>query len=755
MSELKFYQKGLELSCRAAAEGTVLLKNDNNVLPLDKSEKVALFGRNQCDTYKGCGGAADLWAVKVQPFADGMEKVGNVYEPMLKKYRATSKANYDPALNKFHHSFNLHKYSLPEVRLTDAEVAEAAAVCDTAVIFIGRFTIEGRDIKDEQGQYRITNAEEVMIKQVTTRFKNTVMVLNTPGSIDLSFLNNYKIDALVAAFMPGIMAGDAIANVLYGNIPPCGRLPDTWAQTADEYPTNEGFSTDKIVYSEGIYMGYKYFDTFGKDVVYPFGYGLSYTEFGYDEITAQIDKTTVIIKVTVTNNGEFEGRDVVQCYLSAPDGELDKPYQVLCGFEKTKWLGSEESETVVLKIDLTKFSSYNEKTAEYILEKGDYVFRVGKHSRDTKPVCVVNIDETVVCKKVKNLLTPKQDINELKKDAVKPQNLDGVLKLKADFSDFKTVVVDYTQDNTEYKKVCDCSFADVKSGKNTPEELAACLTDDELAQLLTGDGFAKQQSLGLDDKPLVEGEGTHTHSVARLGIPSSVMQDGPNGVRASTFVAPPLPPEEEIYGRDCVCYPSATMLAATWDKDLLVKVGEAISVDLDRIGYNGLCAPGVNLHRNPRCGRNFEYFSEDPYLSAQMAIGMINGVQQNADGTPSHRYAVLKHLACNNSEDMRLESDSILSERCARELYLRVVEYVLDETEPLSIMSAYNKVNGVYASAIDCLKAGADTVMPGDYIPFEKMLEGGLTKPVAQKRAASLIKHLAKTKNYFDGKLEE
>ena len=461
MSELKFYQKGLELSCRAAAEGTVLLKNDNNVLPLDKSEKVALFGRNQCDTYKGCGGAADLWAVKVQPFADGMEKVGNVYEPMLKKYRATSKANYDPALNKFHHSFNLHKYSLPEVRLTDAEVAEAAAVCDTAVIFIGRFTIEGRDIKDEQGQYRITNAEEVMIKQVTTRFKNTVMVLNTPGSIDLSFLNNYKIDALVAAFMPGIMAGDAIANVLYGNIPPCGRLPDTWAQTADEYPTNEGFSTDKIVYSEGIYMGYKYFDTFGKDVVYPFGYGLSYTEFGYDEITAQIDKTTVIIKVTVTNNGEFEGRDVVQCYLSAPDGELDKPYQVLCGFEKTKWLGSEESETVVLKIDLTKFSSYNEKTAEYILEKGDYVFRVGKHSRDTKPVCVVNIDETVVCKKVKNLLTPKQDINELKKDAVKPQNLDGVLKLKADFSDFKTVVVDYTQDNTEYKKVCDCSFADV------------------------------------------------------------------------------------------------------------------------------------------------------------------------------------------------------------------------------------------------------------------------------------------------------
>lgn len=233
------------------------------------------------------------------------------------------------------------------------------------------------------------------------------------------------------------------------------------------------------------------------------------------------------------------------------------------------------------------------------------------------------------------------------------------------------------------------------------------------------------------------------------------MQDGPNGVRASTFVAPPLPPEEEIYGRDCVCYPSATMLAATWDKDLLVKVGEAISVDLDRIGYNGLCAPGVNLHRNPRCGRNFEYFSEDPYLSAQMAIGMINGVQQNADGTPSHRYAVLKHLACNNSEDMRLESDSILSERCARELYLRVFEYVLDETEPLSIMSAYNKVNGVYASAIDCLKAGADTVMPGDYIPFEKMLEGGLTKPVAQKRAASLIKHLAKTKNYFDGKLKE
>ncbi|MBQ2274836.1 MAG: glycoside hydrolase family 3 protein, partial [Clostridia bacterium] len=271
---------------------------------------------------------------------------------------------------------------------------------------------------------------------------------------------------------------------------------------------------------------------------------------------------------------------------------------------------------------------------------------------------------------------------------------------------------------------------------------------------------------------------THTHQITELGIPSSVMQDGPNGVRATTFVEPPVPPDYELSGRDCVYYPSAIAQAATWDRRLIEQMAREISVDLDKIGYNGLCAPGVNLQRNVRCGRNFEYFSEDPYLSAQMATAVINGVQNNAEGTPSKRYAVLKHFACNNSEKERVTGDSVLSERTARELYLRSFEYVLQETTPLSIMAAYNKINGVFAAAnhdlldgvcryewgydgwimtdwdvraneSECLSAGCDTCMPGHYKSFEELQNGGLSRAVAQQRVANLIQHLSKTKHYF------
>ncbi|MBE6727661.1 MAG: glycoside hydrolase family 3 protein [Ruminococcaceae bacterium] len=322
----------------------------------------------------------------------------------------------------------------------------------------------------------------------------------------------------------------------------------------------------------------------------------------------------------------------------------------------------------------------------------------------------------------------------------------------------------------------DCSFEDVLSGKISAEELASQLSDDELAKLLTADGSQKRKALGLENKELAVGEGTHTHPVKEWGIPASVMQDGPAGVRASAF-ANPVPPDDEIAGRDCICYPCATALAASWDIELMEEIGAAIRADLDKAGYNGLCAPGVNLHRNPRCGRNFEYFSEDPFLAAKMAIGEIRGIQQNADGSPTGKYAVLKHFAVNNLEDNRLVGDSVLSERCARELYLRVFEYVIKECEPLSIMTAYNKMNGIYTSAhpelvdgicrsewgyggwimtdwsvyahtVDCLKAGADTVMPGIYVPFEEMLERGLDRNTARIRAANLIRHLSRTEHY-------
>lgn len=782
MKKLKFNKQGLALSRRIAAEGSVLLKNEG-VLPLKKGTKIALFGRNQVDTYKGGGGAADLWAVKCQNYADGLEKLGNVYKPLLKKYRDTSAANRDPSLGKFHHSFNHHKYSLPEVRLKDAEVEAAAKACDTAVIFIGRYAIEGRDISDLRGEYRLTGAEEQMMRQVLKYFKKTVLVLNIPGALDVGFLDVFNFSAIIHNFFPGHLAGYAMADVLYGRVAPSGRLPFSWAKTAAEYPTNEGLSTDKIVYREGLYMGYRYFDSFKKDVVFPFGFGLSYTNFDIETTSCEIDKAVVTLKIKVANRGAFRGREVVQCYLSAPDGELEKPYQILCGFDKTDWLKPDSSEVLTIKIDLLKFTSFSEEKAAYILEKGDYVIRVGKNSRDTTPVCKVNVKDTFIHKKVINRLSLNEKFEELKKPTFERENYDNLPCLNACFDGIKTLDLTTEPQYKELEKAGDCTFRDVLCGKRTAAELAACLTDEQLALLLTGDGFEKQRTLGLSLEPLVEGEGTHTHQITELQIPSSVMQDGPNGVRATTFVSPPVPPDYELSGRDCVYFPCTTAQAATWDKRLMTELGREIAVDLDKIGYNGLCAPGVNLHRNVRCGRNFEYFSEDPYLSALMASGLINGVQTHADATPSNRYAVLKHFACNNSEDMRTEGDSILSERTARELYLRSFEYVLLETNPLSIMVAYNKINGTFSAGnrdlLDgicryewgydgwimtdwdvhvpegtALSAGCDTCMPGHYKTFEELKENGLTRAVAQQRAVSLISHLAKTKHYFNGQLK-
>lgn len=779
----------------------ILLRNEKHTLPLSVKAPTALFGRNQIDTFKGGGGAADLWAVPVIPFAQGMEEVGNIYTPLLKKYRAYAEANRDNTRNKIHGHYI---WSLAEIPLTEREVSEAAAACETAVIFIGRFAAEGFDIKDAAGEYRITEAEETMLALVTGHFRRTVLVLNLPGLLDLSFLDRYDVDAILQAFMPGMEAGRALADVLYGKVTPCGKLPDSWAKTAAEYPTNKQFGTDRIVYEEGLYMGYRYFDTFQKEVVYPFGYGLSYTNFAWECVSTGIDHGRVTLEICVTNVGECSGREIVQCYLAVPDGELEQPSQILCGFEKTALLAPGEQETLTIQVNLPDFASYSEKRAAYILEKGTYVLRTGSHSRNTDPVCAVFLEETIACRQVVNRMVPRTVVMLLSKDDrnTGDHGEDAAHYSCAEGDVLPVLVPDFSQLLTSRdQSACEgaeseatgtslnqsigaaaalahCSFADVLAGDSTPQELAARLSDEELAMLLTGDGTRKRKEAGIvPDRPLAVGEGSHTHPVPTLGIPASTMQDGPAGVRASSF-ANPVPPAEELHGADSVAYPCATLLAATWDRRLVQEIGQAITMDLEYYGFNGLCAPGVNLHRNPRCGRNFEYFSEDPYLSSQMAVSMINGIQKNPDGSSTGYYAVLKHFACNESEDMRLESDSILTERCARELYLRAFEDVIRQAEPLAIMTSYNKINGVYAAAysdlldgilrgewnytgwvmtdwdvyadpVSCLKAGVDTIMPGRFLSFEQMQEKGLDRTVAQQRAASLIRHLAKTKHYI------
>ena len=767
---IAFDKEHLSLARRAAAEGMILLKNENGVLPLCKDTPVALFGRNQCETFKGGGGSADVWAVPVYPFADGMEEAGSVYAPLLKKYRAYAEANRDNARNKH---FNRYTFSLAEAPLTEDEVKAARAACETAVVFIGRYSGEAQDVRDTAGRYRIHGKELDMIRAVKAQFEKTVLVLNLPGLFDLSFLDEYPFDAIVHTYLPGMEAGHALADVLYGKVNPSGKLPDTWAKTASDYPTNEGFATERVVYSEGIYMGYRYFDAFGKDVVYPFGFGLSYTSFDYGSAEVTLDKQVVTVKLPVTNTGSVAGREVVQCYLSVPEGKLDQPDRILCGFEKTACLQPGESETVVITVDLFDFTSYCERCAAYILEGGDYVLSVGRHSRDLTDACVIRIPETLKVKQVENRLVPKKELPQLRRMPKEKVARVGLRVLMWDDPTFVTEVAPAFRPAEELKRGKACTFRDLLDGKCTVEELAAQISDEELARIVTGDGPKKRRAAGLPDYEVANGEGSHSHPVKELMIPVSTMQDGPVGVRASGF-PDPIPPEEEINGRDCIGYPCSTLVAATWDKAIAHEIGRAIVADLERCGYNGWCAPAVNLHRNPLCGRNFEYFSEDPFLSAEMAIAEIAGIQENDDGTPTGRYAILKHFAFNESEEKRKDSDSVMTERTARELYLRVFELVIRKKVPYSMMSAYNLINGEFTSASHDLldgicrtewgydgwimtdwnphatvaaavMGGADVYMPGDYLTYEELVAQGVDRATMQRRAVNLLRILMRT----------
>jgi len=773
---ITFNQKNLTLARRAAAEGMVLLKNEHSTLPLCTDRPVALFGRDQLDTVKGGGGSANVWAVPVVSFAEGIERQGKVYAPLLARYRAWDEANRDVTRRKCYRRND--PVSLPEYPITEREVSDAAAACDTAVFFIGRYATEHFDLRDVPGEYRISAEEQALLTLVTKHFKKTLLVLNLPGLMDLSFLEACPTDAILYTGLPGMEAGNALADLLYGSVTPCGKLPDTWASTLADYPSHsEDFGTNRIVYREGIYMGYRYFDTFGQDVVFPFGFGLSYTDFSYDVLPVTVENTVATVRVRVTNRGKYSGREVVQCYLSVPDGTLDQPRQVLCGFEKTALLAPTESETVTVRVDLLDFTSYCEARASYILETGTYILRVGRHSRDTAAVCAIRVARTVIHRTVKNRLVPTAAVELLKKPITGIENCEGLPLLTADFSEHVTEILPDHVPVAPLPASVPCTFADVLTGRRTPEELVAQLTDEELALALTGDGKRKRREAGITpNEPIAKGEGSHSHPIPRLGIPASTMQDGPAGVRASDMPWP-LPPTEEINGNDCICYPCATLLAATWDRRLLREIGAAVTDDLARYRFNGWCAPGVNLHRHPLCGRNFEYLSEDPFLAAELAREEIVGIQENPDGTPTGHYAILKHFACNNAETLRLESDSVLTERTARELYLRVFEYVIRRYQPLSVMTSYNKINGEYAAArADLLdgicrtewgykgwimtdwdvraaaesfiRAGVDIEMPGRVISPRCFTDGTLDRATAQRRVVHLIRLLMRTKHH-------
>lgn len=700
-------EEHISLSREAAKEGMVLLKNDGQVLPLAKGTRVALFGKASFDYVKGGGGSGDVTVSYTTNLYDGLKQktdVVTVFEELSAFYRENVEAQYKAG-------------SVPgltaEPKVPEELLRKARAYTDTAIIAISRFSGEGWDrsvrssaqklnhVEDvklyetagkifEDGDFYLSRGEKEMVEAVKNTFARVIVVMNVGGMVDSSwFVRDSRIQSVLMAWQGGMEGGLAAAELLVGQGNPCGKLADTFAENLEDYPSSYNFheSEDYVDYTEDIYVGYRYFETIpnaAAKVNYPFGYGLSYTKFSLDMPVVEKRSHHMRVTVNVCNTGTVPGKEVVQVYYSAPQGKLGKPAKELVAFCKTRLLAPGETQTVVIRFQINDMASYDDlgKVAKsaYVLEKGAYCFYVGTSVRDVvETEFVWELDEDMVTQQLtekvaptslkKRMLSdgsyeelPRRDPIDTDENCLEPVGFEQVNGL--------TPFV-RSQDRYklwgEEKKVH--TFDEVAEGLLTMEEFMAQLSDEQLAGLLGG-----QPNTGVAD---VFGYG----NLPEYGVPNVMTADGPAGLR--------IKPDRGVC---TTAWPCATLLACTWNPELLEQVGAAGGAEVKENNLAVWLTPAINIHRSPLCGRNFEYYSEDPYLSGKLAAAMVRGIQSN------HVGAAVKHFALNNKETNRKNSDSRASERAIREIYLKAFEIVVKEAKPWCVMSSYNIINGRRAS---------------------------------------------------------
>ncbi len=647
-----------ELLCRAAADGAVLLKNDGT-LPL--TGKTAFFGRVQTDSfYTGYGSGGDVIKPYRVSILDGAERNGiNLDVELASLYRAWSKKNPVD-----HGYWGNWPRAFPEMPLEESTVIGAAKRAKTAVVVIGRAAGEDRENELKEGSYYLTKQEKAMLSVVTKYFSETVVVLNIGNIIDLSWIETYQINAALLVWQGGMEAGNACAKLLSGEINPSGKLSSAVAADYFDYPSADCFGGVKYnEYREDIYVGYRYFETFEQgSVLFPFGFGLSYTQFRIDaEMT---DRDGIVVRYRVTNTGERAGKEVVQVYVKKPDGRLGTPARELVGFRKTALLQPHEEERGELSVPRELLASYDEQNSSYVLQAGEYEFFVGSDVRSARKICAFALCEEELAEQCAKRCAPKQPFSVLAAGGKRTVSVGDRLKENMR----KSVPPDLpTTGDKGYV------LADVKRGKVTMEEFVAQLSPQELEAISRGD-YVMDSPLGASGNAGVFGG--VLPSLREKGIPPVTATDGPSGIRLK---------------RASSLIPIGTLLACTFDEALVSEVYAAVGREMKERGTDVLLAPGMNIHRNPLCGRNFEYFSEDPLLTGKTAAAAVRGLQSTGVS------ACPKHFACNNQEFNRNHNDSRLSERALREIYLKPFEICVKEGKPQNIMTSYNKINGVWA----------------------------------------------------------
>ena len=660
-----------------AAEGIVLLKNENKTLPVCKDETVAVFGRTAVDYFTvGYGSGGDV----IPPYKSGLMaglRQNNV------KIEETLAAVYDSwchdKKNVPDEGFWGHwPMSYPEMPLKETTVSDAAKNADKALVVIGRAAGEDRENLLKKGSYYLTDKEVKMLDLVTKHFRKVCVILGCGNIIDMSRIASYgdKISAIVYAWQGGMESGYALADVLTGKVAPSGKLTDTIAVNYESYPGNEDFGGRKFnAYTEDIYVGYRYFETFAKDkVLYPFGFGLSYTDF---ELKTECENNgnEITVKTQVTNTGAYAGKQVVQCYLNLPCGKLGNPAKILASFAKTKTLAPGENETLVMKINLADFAPYDDSGATgfkccHVLEAGTYGVEAGTDVRNTTRVLTIEKSEQEVVKELCETLAVRPE-NPFRRMV----NKNGTLvfeNVPTATKDLKSQILSELPEELRCTKD-DIMFDDVVSGKYTPEEFVAQLSPEELDDLTHGEG-KMNSAYGINGN--AGAFGGVTEKLRSRGIPAMITTDGPSGIRIRRTVS---------------LLPCGTALASSFNAEGIEQLYSLVSEEMAKFDVHMLLAPGMNIHRNPLCGRNFEYFSEDPLLSGKIAAAAVRGIQKTG------RSACPKHFACNNQETNRNYNDSRVSERALREIYLKGFEIAVKESDPWSIMTSYNKINGVWS----------------------------------------------------------
>ena len=667
------WDKYLETSARAVSGGIVMLKNDG-ALPLKQGGTAAVFGRIQLHYYKsGTGSGGMVNVSKVIGITDGLLDAGyKLDEQLLNAYREWDEQNpFD-----YGEGWGGEPWSQKEMPLTDELVGGAAFRADVAIVIIGRTAGEEMDNKLEKGAFLLSDLEEDMLRRVTSAFDKTVVLLNTGGLIDMSFMDRYPVSAVMYVWQGGMVGGAGTAAVLTGEVSPSGKLPDTIAYEISDYPSDKFFgSGDMDCYGEDIYVGYRYFETFAKDRVrFPFGFGMSYTSFDITASDFKLDGDKVTGSVNVKNTGSTPGREVVQIYCSAPQGKLGKPARVLCGFDKTRTLQPGESQTLSFEIPLESVASYDDSgvtghKSAWILEQGGYVFYAGADVRSASEAYSLTLPETVV-RQCKSALGPLTAFKRMVNSSGKPEFEDVPLTGEAFPHDHAKLPAEIPQTGDRGIRL-----ADVVNGKNTLEEFTAQLTDYDLSCIIRGEGMGSPKVTA----GTAAAFGGVSDTLTALGIPCACCDDGPSGMRLDC-------------GTKAFSLPNGTLLASTFDRPLMTELFTFMGLEMHTNQVDCLLGPGMNIHRHPLNGRNFEYFSEDPYLTGEMASAELAGLHSTgAEGT-------IKHFCGNNRETRRHFLDSVISERALREIYLRGFENAVKKGGEKSVMTTYGQVNGVWTA---------------------------------------------------------